>query len=71
MAHAERRDRKAADGTMMRAYRVRWREPDAGKIPFETYGHADPGFTLRTCTHLMEGSSTLVRLLTHTVRPTR
>lgn len=28
MAHVERRDRKAADGTMMRAYRVRWREPD-------------------------------------------
>lgn len=71
MAHVERRYRKAADGTIMRANRVRWREPDgrernktfqrnveadrfwaviaadlvkgqyvdpdAGKIPFETY----------------------------------
>lgn len=71
MAHVERRQRRAADGTLIRTYRVRWRgpdgrernktfrkkveadrfcavvsadlvkgqyvDPDAGKIPFETY----------------------------------
>ncbi len=71
MAHVERRQRRAADGTLLRTYRVRWRgpdgkernktfqkkveadrfcavvsadlvkgqyvDPDAGKIPFETY----------------------------------
>lgn len=71
MAHVERRERRAADGSLIKSYRVRWRapdgrernktfkkkveadrfcavvsadlvrgqyvDPDAGKIPFETY----------------------------------
>lgn len=71
MAHVERRERRTADGTQLKTYRVRWRgpdgkernktfqkkveadrfcavvsadlvkgqyvDPDAGKIPFETY----------------------------------
>ena len=71
MAHVERRERRTADGTLLKTYRVRWRgpdgkernktfqkkveadrfcaivsadlvkgqyvDPDAGKIPFETY----------------------------------
>lgn len=36
MAHVERRERRAADGTLVKAYRVRWRGPD-GKERNKTF----------------------------------